>query len=45
MFQKPDINLIATINPFQRSYEILSKTLDIKTLNTLHTYIISFKKV
>lgn len=38
-----DIDLIETINPFQRAYEILSKTLNAKTLNTLHTYIISSK--
>ena len=38
-----DIDLIETINPFQRAYEILSKTLDAKTLNALHTYIISSK--
>lgn len=38
-----DIDLVKTINPFQRAYEILSKTLTAKTLKTLHNYIISTK--
>lgn len=38
-----DINLIATINPFQRAYEVIGKSLTVEVLRTIH-YVLEDKK-